>query len=235
MPHKNAPASHLTAGMSLAAASLALAAIFFGLWWGMRRNAPKVESAAPFGQGPAQMASRAGILTALAGEPAPGWTLLGQNGTKVSLSQFRGRAVIFMPVDPACTSVCPVVASEMRQADRILGGPSRHVAIVGFNVNPYWTSVAAIRKFDRENHLTSLPNWYFVTGSAKSLISLWQHYHIWVEPLPAKRAVYHASYLYFIGPHGRERWLLGGSSDKSLASSYSVLAAEIVRSLLERG
>lgn len=235
MPHKNAPASHLTAGMSLAAASLALAAIFFGLWWGMRRNAPKVESAAPFGHGPAQKASRAGILTALAGEPAPGWTLLGQNGTKLSLSQFRGRAVIFMPVDPACTSVCPVVASEMRQADRILGGQSRHVAIVGFNVNPYWTSLAAIRKFDRENRLNSLQNWYFVTGSAQSLASLWQHYHIWVEPLPAKRAVYHASYLYFIGPHGRERWLLGGSSDKSLTSSYSVLAAEIVRSLLKGG
>ena len=43
--------------------------------------------------------------TPLGGTPAPGFTLVDQFGRRVSLRQFRGRAVILAFVDSRCTTI----------------------------------------------------------------------------------------------------------------------------------
>ncbi|PSR36313.1 MAG: hypothetical protein C7B44_09640, partial [Sulfobacillus thermosulfidooxidans] len=202
-----------------------------GWTWGKLSSKGPALSPPPFA-GPTQGAAQEGILTRLHGEKAPNWSLIDQRGQRLSLSHFKGKAVILIPIDPVCTTVCPVVAGEMKNADRLLGSLSKHVAIVGFNVNPYWTSVGDINAFDVKHHLTSMANWYFLTGSVPSLTKLWSQYHILVQQFPQTRSVYHTTYFYFIGPHGHERWLLGGSPKTSLTTSYSTLIADIVRTLI---
>ena len=54
--------------------------------------------------------------------PEPAVSLVDQYGRPVSLASLRGRAVALTFLDPVCTSDCPVIAQEFRQADGVLGG-----------------------------------------------------------------------------------------------------------------
>ena len=53
--------------------------------------------------------------------PAPGFTLTDQAGQQVSLASLRGKVVLLTFLDPVCTSDCPLIAQEFREADQMLG------------------------------------------------------------------------------------------------------------------
>ena len=57
--------------------------------------------------------------------PAPGFQLVNQNGQPVSLAGLRGRTVALTFLDPVCTSDCPLIAQEFKEADSLLGAPPR--------------------------------------------------------------------------------------------------------------
>ena len=52
---------------------------------------------------------------------APAFTLTDQDGRPVSLAGLRGKVVLLTFLDPVCTSDCPLIAQEFRQADQMLG------------------------------------------------------------------------------------------------------------------
>ena len=59
--------------------------------------------------------------------PAPGFTLTDQDGRKVSLASLHGKVVLLTFLDDTCTTDCPLIAQEFRQAGHALG-----LADVGF-------------------------------------------------------------------------------------------------------
>ncbi|OLZ11794.1 SCO family protein [Sulfobacillus thermosulfidooxidans] len=222
--------------IAIAGSLLALSA---GLWWGMRRTTSRpvkpanVQLTALKPSEKAKQAANAGILTPLQGKTAPNFALPDQNGHLIRLSQFRGKVVVLTPMDPTCTTVCPVLAGEIVAANHDLGPIANNVVFVGFNVDPYWESIQSLQKFDQEHGLTTMKNWYFVTGTTSQLEAVWRKYYIWVQRLPKQKSVNHASYIYFIGPHGHERWLVGGSADKSLSTSYTALIVQYAKALAQ--
>lgn len=133
----------------------------------------------------------------------PDFTLTDQHGQVRSLASFRGKPVALYFMDPRCTDVCPIVAQEFIEADRDLGSTASKVALIGVDVNPTATAEHWVRSFDREHGLDKLPNWYFFTGSLKTLESVWQKYTLNVQ-VGRTGAVVHTTIIDFIGRHGYE-------------------------------
>ena len=62
--------------------------------------------------------------------PAPGFSLTDQNGRTVSLASLRGKVVLMTFLDPVCTSDCPIIAQEFKQAGQMLGAQGKRVTVV---------------------------------------------------------------------------------------------------------
>jgi len=176
--------------------------------------------------------------------PAPGFSLVDQNGRQVSLADLRGKVVVLTFLDPVCTSTCPLTAQIMKDASLQLGRAARDVELVAIASNPIYRSVSAVAAFTSEEQLGSLHNWLFLTGSLRALRSVWGRYGITVLVSPGGAMVDHSLLVYVIGPSGKLRWALSpnpvdplaGPSESSSAAaenqSFATLLSTSVRELL---
>jgi cytochrome oxidase Cu insertion factor (SCO1/SenC/PrrC family) len=158
-------------------------------------------------------------------EPAPHFSLTDQYGRVVSLSALRGHAVALTFLDPVCTTDCPLIAQEFRQADQRLGGAARHVDFVAIVANPVYRSVSFTNAFDRQEGLNHLSNWYYLTGSGSELQRVWNSYGVVVDTLSAGAMVAHSDLAFVIDPRGHERDVLEDDPGPSITfgSSFSSL------------
>ena len=83
------------------------------------------------GDVPAALVSLLG-LTKLKSSPAPGFNLEADGGSTISLSRLRGKVVIVSFFDSVCNDICPVLATELKQAEVDLG-PGR---LAGWRCSP---------------------------------------------------------------------------------------------------
>jgi cytochrome oxidase Cu insertion factor (SCO1/SenC/PrrC family) len=156
---------------------------------------------------------------------APAFTLTDQNSRPVSLASLRGKVVLLTFLDPVCTSDCPLIAQEFRQADQVLGARSRGVELVAIVANPLYRSVAYTRAFDRQEQLAGVPNWLFLTGSLAQLQQAWKDYGIAAQILPAGGMIGHSDVAYVIDGRGHTRTEFDfdpGPGTESTRSSFSV-------------
>ncbi|MHB8506178.1 MAG: SCO family protein [Acidimicrobiales bacterium] len=138
------------------------------------------------------------------GRPAPGFELTDQLGKAVSLAQLaRHHAVVLTFFDDRCIDICPIVAHEIDTADASLGAAAARVDFVAVNVNPLHTSVSAVRGFAAKHGLAELHNFYFLTGSLRSLERVWSTYQVTVEVEQSNQAVLHTNVMYFLSPGAR--------------------------------
>src|SRR5271166_3645255 len=159
---------------------------------------------------------------------APGFTLSDQDGRSVSLASLRGKVVLLTFLDPVCTSDCPLIAQEFREADQLLGAGSHNVAMVAIVANPVYRSVAYTRAFDNQEELSRLPNWLFLTGSLSQLQQVWKSYAIAAQVLPAGGMIAHNDVAYVIDRAGHTRAELNFDPGPGTASTKSSFAVELV-------
>ena len=158
---------------------------------------------------------------------APPFQLTDQNGTQVSLASLRGKVVLLTFLDPVCTSDCPLIAQEFRAADQILGAKSRHVELVAIVANPVYRAVTYTRAFDRQELLTSMPNWRYLTGSLAQLKQAWRNYSVAAEIVPSGGMIAHNDVAYVIDATGRTRTELDFDPGPGTTSSVSSFAVEL--------
>jgi cytochrome oxidase Cu insertion factor (SCO1/SenC/PrrC family) len=158
---------------------------------------------------------------------APGFSLTDQGGQAMSLAGLRGRVVVLDFMDPHCTDICPLVSREFIDAYRDLGASAPHVVFLAVNVNRYHLQVADVAAFSSEQQLTAIPAWHFLTGPYPSLRAVWQAYQIQVDAPGPDADVIHSSQLYFIDPHGRERFLASPVADHTASGSSYLPAGEL--------
>jgi cytochrome oxidase Cu insertion factor (SCO1/SenC/PrrC family) len=137
----------------------------------------------------------------LGGKPAPDFRLQDQFGRTVSLSQFRGQAVLLAFVDSRCTTICPLTTTSLLQAVRLMGAAGRHVQLLGINANPDATRVADVRDYSAAHGMTH--DWHFLTGTLAQLKQVWKDYHVYVQAI--KGNIDHEQAVYLIRPDGREQ------------------------------
>ncbi|MDA8359133.1 MAG: SCO family protein [Actinomycetota bacterium] len=183
-----------------------------------------------------------GTPSVLSGQ-APSFSLVDQEGHDVSLHDLRGKALLLTFLDPVCTSTCPLIAQQLREASNLLGHDASRVELVAIASNPIFHSVADVEAFTRQEQLGNLPNWLFLTGSLGTLESVWKAYGIEVTVTPAGAMVSHSVVVYVVGPHGNLRWVdpenptdpfvaAAASSPTAQDLSFSGVLAGNVRSVL---
>jgi cytochrome oxidase Cu insertion factor (SCO1/SenC/PrrC family) len=158
---------------------------------------------------------------------APAFALTDQDGHPVSLAALRGKAVLLTFLDPVCTSDCPLIAQEFRQADQRLGSASGRVELVAVDANPLYRSAGYLRAFDRQENLDGLRNWLFLTGSLTQLRRVWSAYSVQDQILTAGGMIAHSDLAYVIDQHGYVRTELNFEPGPGTASTQSSFAAEL--------
>jgi cytochrome oxidase Cu insertion factor (SCO1/SenC/PrrC family) len=167
---------------------------------------------------------------------APAFTLTDQNGRTVSLASLRGKVVLLTFLDPVCTSDCPVIGTEFKEADQILGSRARDVEMVAIVANPLYRSTVYTQAFDHEDQLASLPNWLYLTGSLPQLEQAWKNYDVSAQILPAGGMVLHQDVAYVIDAKGKTRTELNfdpGPASSSTESSFAVELATAAEHLMK--
>ncbi len=169
--------------------------------------------------------------------PAPGFALTDQGGRTVSLASLHGKVVLMTFLDPVCTTDCPIIAQEFKQAGQMLGAQAGHVELVAVVANPTYRSTAFTRAFDRQEGLTAVPNWLYLTGSLGQLGEVWRHYGVTVQNLPAGAMSAHNDLAVIIDPAGRIRQEMDadpGPGTSGTKSSFSVLLSQYARQALRQ-
>jgi cytochrome oxidase Cu insertion factor (SCO1/SenC/PrrC family) len=169
--------------------------------------------------------------------PAPPFSLTDQNGRNVTLASLRGKVVLLTFLDDTCTSDCPLMAQEFRLAGQLLGADAARVELVAINYNPIYTQLSYIQAFDRQERLTGVRNWRFLTAPRSQLQQVWQRYGVPpAEVLPAGSMIGHGNYAFVIDQNGHLRQELGFDTGPGTQATKSSLAAELAdaaRQLLE--
>jgi cytochrome oxidase Cu insertion factor (SCO1/SenC/PrrC family) len=167
--------------------------------------------------------------------PAPNFTLTSQDGRQVSLASLRGKVVLLSFLDPVCTTDCPVIASEMRVADVLLGSRAADVELVSVVANPTYTSLAYTRAFDVQEGLNTVPNWLYLTGTVSQLATVWHYFGIEVEDLPAGAMAAHNDIAFVISAKGVLQQEIsddpGPGTDATQSSFSSMLADSVLQSI----
>jgi cytochrome oxidase Cu insertion factor (SCO1/SenC/PrrC family) len=218
--------------------------------WACVRSAGAVAALGIILIGAAPMAAAAANRTAdpilalaIAGDsttlnlPAPGFSLTDQDSQTVSLASLRGKVVLMTFLDPVCTTDCPIIAQEFKQAGQMLGARDSSVELVAVVANPSYRSTAFTQAFDRQEGLATVPNWRYLTGSLSQLSAIWRQYGITVENLPAGAMAAHNDLAVVIDPAGHIRQELSadpGPGTTSTKSSFSVLLSQYARQALGR-
>jgi cytochrome oxidase Cu insertion factor (SCO1/SenC/PrrC family) len=162
--------------------------------------------------------------TSLGGQPAPDIHLVNQFGQRMSLSQFRGKAVVLAFVDSECTNVCPLTTTSMVEAKQLLGPAGRSVQLLGVVANPKATAVSDAMAYSRAHGMVN--QWDFLTGSLAQLRAVWRAYHIAVQI--ERGQIDHTPALFVIDQRGRERTVyLTQMSFASISQSAQVMAREL--------
>jgi cytochrome oxidase Cu insertion factor (SCO1/SenC/PrrC family) len=216
-----------TASVRSVGAVAALAVIVIGA-------APMAVAAANRNADPILALAIAGGSTTL-DEPAPGFALTDQNGASVTLASLRGKVVLMTFLDPVCTTDCPIIGQEFKQAGVMLGAKDSDVELVAIVANPTYRGVEFTRAFDREEGLSTVGNWLYLTGSLSALGKVWDAYGVTVQNLPAGAMSAHNDLAVVIDRSGLIRDELPadpGPGTTSTQSSFSVLLSQYARQAL---
>lgn len=169
--------------------------------------------------------------------PAPGFRLVDQRGSVVSLSDLHGKVVVLTLLDPDCTDVCPLYAYQIKLAYQSLRAEAADVVFVAINANKKKTSVEDVSAASRKWGVDEIPSWHFVTGSPAELEAAWAAYSVVGSgpPKPGKPdEMTHSPAIFVIDRAGQRRWYFSTVVDG--APSASALIVKHVKALLaERG
>ncbi len=112
----------------------------------------------------------------------------------------------------------------MRSADTLLGAKASGTELVAVVANPTYTGTAFTAAFTRQEGLSQVRNWMFLTGSLSQLADVWHHYGIKVENLPAGAMSAHNDLAFVISTDGHVRQEISDDPGPGTAVTQSSFA-----------
>lgn len=188
------------------------------------------------------------VGTDLDKQAAPDFTLTDQRGQTVSLSDFRGKAVVLTFIYTNCPDVCPAIARNLGTTYELLREETQDdVVLIAVTLDPTRDTQAALQEFSALHGLADNPNWYALRGEREVLEPVWQAYGIYAGEQPAPGTPHHdqaspettrsetstpvsdygqghTDAIYVIDPEGRQRvFLRSGIDPSALAANLEAL------------
>ncbi len=167
-------------------------------------------------------------LSAPPARPAPAFTLTDQAGQLVSVPARPPTVVVLTFFDAPCNDICPVLASEIEQADADLGAAAGHVEFLTVNSDP--SALAASADAPAEGTgLGGLANWRMLTGPLATLDPVWKDYGVSISLDTKTGQEAHNDFMDFIDPQGVLRYRAVPVADESATGTYSLPPASVSR------
>jgi protein SCO1 len=158
-----------TSWKSIAAPMLVLLILVAGLSFAVFRQSNR--AALPGGvQQSAPGDGYDGTLT-LPAKLAPKIDLRNYLGQPVTLSQYRGRAVLLTFLYTNCPDICPLITSNLRVVQKELGAQAGRAQIIAVSVDPRGDTPAAVARFLHVHGMTG--RMQYLIGSAPELEQTW--------------------------------------------------------------
>ncbi len=173
-----------------------------------------------------------GGLHAVPARALPGFSLVDQNGRRVTSSSLRGRVVVVTFLDPVCSSECPLIAAQLASADRALGTLAAHVEFVAIDSNPAFHTVPDVDAFTRSHGLADLPNWHFLCGEPAYTQGVLAEFGMAIN-VPTVGMIEHSSGVWFVSAAGDETAYLDDGAAESLSTSYADVVERELRDLVQ--
>jgi protein SCO1/2 len=130
---------------------------------------------------------------------APNFSLLDQNGHRVSLSQYRGHVVVLTFIHSLCHDTCPFMVEQIKGALNDLPRTGAGVPVIGISVAPGEDTPAHRRAFLAKHEMTG--RIAFLAGTNSQLKPVWHSYAI--QPVTPK--IDHSTFVLLIDKRGIER------------------------------
>lgn len=100
----------------------------------------------------------------------PEFAMRDQTGATRHAADFRGRPFVAAFVFTRCTSICPMLTSQMANFQRRLRGPAAQTEFVVFSVDPTHDTPEVLAAYARERGTTR--HFTFLTGDFESLATV---------------------------------------------------------------
>lgn len=137
-------------------------------------------------------------------EPAPTFTLTNQDGQRVALKDFRGKAVILTFLFTECKDICPVLPQIIGRVDQWLSEKEKQqVRFVGISIDPRRDTPEKLRGFMQMHNLPP-QRWTLLTGTLEEATRVADDYGVVAKPDLQGDIVHNAVYV-LIDPRGRLR------------------------------
>jgi protein SCO1/2 len=150
------------------------------------------------------------------------------NGTTTTLGAFQGKAVMIADFLSLCTDICPMISANTAAMARAISadGDGGKVALLEISVDPQRDTPARLRAYQK---LYGGPqtDWTLLRATPADTKTFWKFFGVeyqrvkeekppsidWLTHKPLTYDVDHEDALIFIGPNGREQFVVNAGAD----------------------
>jgi protein SCO1/2 len=159
-------------------------------------------------------------------QPTPALSLRNYNGERVNLDQYRGKAVLVTFLYTHCPDVCPLIASNLRVAQEMMGSAeSAKAQVIAVSVDPRGDTPKTVAAFLARHGMTGRMK--YLIGSAHELAPVWKAWHVGsAQDLEQPQFVNHTAIVYGIDASGKLTTVYEASfAPKEIAHDVPLLAS----------
>lgn len=183
------------------------------------------------GKGSTHKAASSSSTTAFAGsvasppEQAPPLQLRNYKGENVNIASYKGKAVLVTFIYTHCPDVCPLIVSNFRTTQALLGAQSAKAQIVAVSVDSRGDTPKTVAKFLATHRMTA--RMQYLIGSSKELARVWKAWGVGSErDAQSPELVEHTGLVYGISASGKIMTLYPGNyKPAEIAHDVPLLAA----------
>jgi protein SCO1 len=116
--------------------------------------------------------------------PAPGFSLITQEGARLALQDLRGKVVAVTFIYASCADTCPLLTAKLAGLQARLGTAfGTKVFFVAITVDPERDTPEVLKRY-AQAHGVNLAGWEFLTGTPAEIQQVARHYGIYVKKRP---------------------------------------------------
>jgi protein SCO1/2 len=147
-------------------------------------------------------ASYDGLLLSPA-KPTPPLSLRNYLGGVVNINQYRGKAVLVTFLYTNCPDVCPIITSNLRVAQNLMGAAvAAKAQVIAVSVDPRGDTPKAVAAFLARHEMTGRMK--YLIGSAQQLGQVWKAWGVGSErDAQQPQLVNHSGLIYGVSASGK--------------------------------
>lgn len=152
--------------------------------------------------------------------------LVSASGQRVDLASFADKVVVVSDMMTLCQETCPLDTANVVAAARAVerAGLGDRVEFLSISIDPARDTPQRLAAY-RRLFAPAPGDWLTLTGTPATLTTMWKDLGVWIQKVPdtppaprdwltGKPLTYdlnHSDEVFFLDPHGHERFLLEGA------------------------